>query len=169
MALIRGVQFKGEIRRLSGDEEARMRQRYVKRFPVARMLSAPVWEIRPDEIKFTDNTLGFGKNYTGGVMPAPSRRSASRLKAGRSSGVLLVTSCSLSTTTSVVNSPRRFHIHHNRFHRRELTSADHIGADQQLRAVADGKHRLTAVDKIAGKGDEAFITTQLVGSSPGQQ
>ncbi|CDK61928.1 TPA: hypothetical protein QIQ90_005090 [Escherichia coli] len=38
-----------------------MRQRYVKRFPVARMLSAPVWEIRPDEIKFTDNTLGFGK------------------------------------------------------------------------------------------------------------
>lgn len=43
VALIRGVQFKGEIRRLSGDEEARMRQRYVKRFPVARMLSAPVW------------------------------------------------------------------------------------------------------------------------------
>lgn len=29
--------------------------------------------------------------------------------------------------------------------------------------MADGKHRLTAVDKIAGKGDEAFITTQLVG------
>lgn len=164
VALIRGVQFKGEIRRLSGDEEARMRQRYVKRFPVARMLSAPVWEIRPDEIKFTDNTLGFGKNYTGGVMPAPSRRSASRLKAGRSSGVLLVTSCSLSTTTSGRKTrPRRFHIHHNRFHRRELTSADHIGADQQLRTVADGKHRLTAVDKIAGKGDEAFITTQLVG------
>ncbi|EPY4975702.1 TPA: YhbP family protein [Klebsiella quasipneumoniae subsp. similipneumoniae] len=61
VALIRGVQFQGEIRRLRGDEEARMRQRYVKRFPVARMLSAPVWEIRPDEIKFTDNTLGFGK------------------------------------------------------------------------------------------------------------
>ncbi|STT82150.1 yhbP [Klebsiella pneumoniae] len=40
VALIRGVQSKGEIRRLSGDEEARMRQRYVKRFPVARMLSA---------------------------------------------------------------------------------------------------------------------------------
>lgn len=100
VALIRGVQFKGEIRRLSGDEEARMRQRYVKRFPVARMLSAPVWEIRPDEIKFTTTRWVSGKNYTGGVMPAPSRRSASRLKAGRSSGVLLVTSCSLSTTTS---------------------------------------------------------------------
>ena len=34
---------------------------YNRRFPVARMLSAPVWEIRLDEIKFTDNTLGFGK------------------------------------------------------------------------------------------------------------
>ena len=61
VALIRGVQFKGKIRRLAGEEEAAMRKRYVSRFPVARMLSAPVWEIRPDEIKFTDNTLGFGK------------------------------------------------------------------------------------------------------------
>ncbi len=61
VALIRGVQFKGEIRRLHGDEEAEMRKRYVKRFRFARMLSAPVWEIRPDELKFTDNTLGFGK------------------------------------------------------------------------------------------------------------
>ena len=60
VARIRGVQFKGEIRRLSGDEEAAMRARYVNRFPIARMLRAPVWEIRPDELKFTDNTLGFG-------------------------------------------------------------------------------------------------------------
>ncbi|EGF0722467.1 hypothetical protein IBO59_003311 [Salmonella enterica] len=35
--------------------------RYIRRFPVARVLPAPVWEIRLDEIKFTDNTLGFGK------------------------------------------------------------------------------------------------------------
>lgn len=60
VARIRGVQFKGEIRRLSGDEEAVMRARYVNRFPIARMLRAPVWEICPDELKFTDNTLGFG-------------------------------------------------------------------------------------------------------------
>jgi len=38
-----------------------MRKLYFSRFPVARMLSAPVWEILPDEFKFTDNTLGFGK------------------------------------------------------------------------------------------------------------
>lgn len=61
VALIRGVQFKGEIRLLEGDDAAEKRARYVRRFPVARMLSAPVWELRLDEVKFTDNTLGFGK------------------------------------------------------------------------------------------------------------
>lgn len=61
VALIRGVQFKGEIRLLSGDEAEEKRALYVKRFPIARMLSAPVWELRLDELKFTDNTLGFGK------------------------------------------------------------------------------------------------------------
>ena len=61
VALIRGVQFKGEIRLLSGEEAEEKRALYVKRFPVARMLSAPVWELRLDELKFTDNTLGFGK------------------------------------------------------------------------------------------------------------
>lgn len=61
VALIRGVQFKGEIRLLEGDEAAEKHALYVRRFPVARMLSAPVWELRLDELKFTDNTLGFGK------------------------------------------------------------------------------------------------------------
>lgn len=61
VALIRGVQFKGEIRRLEGEESDEMRKRYTRRFPVALALSAPVWEIRLDELKFTDNTLGFGK------------------------------------------------------------------------------------------------------------
>ena len=61
VALIRGVQFKGEIRRLEGLESEAARNAYNRRFPVARMLPAPVWEIRLDEVKFTDNTLGFGK------------------------------------------------------------------------------------------------------------
>ncbi|SQC44941.1 yhbP [Klebsiella pneumoniae] len=64
VALIRGVQFKGEIRRLSGDEEARMRQRYVKRFPVARMLSAPVWEIRPGRNQIYRQHAGFREKIT---------------------------------------------------------------------------------------------------------
>ena len=61
VALIRGVQFKGEIRLLEGKESDEKRALYNHRFPVARMLSAPVWEIQLDELKFTDNTLGFGK------------------------------------------------------------------------------------------------------------
>lgn len=61
VALIRGVQFKGEIRRLDGEESDARRKRYTRRFPVAASLKAPVWEIRLDELKFTDNTLGFGK------------------------------------------------------------------------------------------------------------
>lgn len=100
VALIRGVQFKGEIRRLSGDEEARMRQRYVKRFPVAACCRRRYGRFVRTKSNLPTTRWVSGKNYTGGVMPAPSRRSASRLKAGRSSGVLLVTSCSLSTTTS---------------------------------------------------------------------
>ena len=65
VALIRGVQFKGEIRLLEGDEAAEKRALYVRRFQVARVLSAPVWELRLDELKFTDNTLGFGKKLHG--------------------------------------------------------------------------------------------------------
>ncbi|WP_379931911.1 YhbP family protein [Enterobacter sichuanensis] len=61
VALIRGVQFKGEIRRLDGEESDARRKHYTRRFPVAAALKAPVWEIRLDELKFTDNTLGFGK------------------------------------------------------------------------------------------------------------
>ncbi len=39
VALIRGVQFKGEIRRLEGEEESNLaRKAYDRRFPVARML-----------------------------------------------------------------------------------------------------------------------------------
>jgi hypothetical protein len=61
VALIRGVQFRGEIRLLAGEESEIALQRYSRRFPVAKMLRAPVWEICIDELKFTDNTLGFGK------------------------------------------------------------------------------------------------------------
>ncbi len=61
VALIRGVQFGGYIRPLAGAEAEAATAHYYHRFPMARALKAPVWEIRLDEIKFTDNTLGFGK------------------------------------------------------------------------------------------------------------
>ncbi|EOC1299096.1 YhbP family protein [Cronobacter dublinensis] len=61
VARIRGVQFAGELRLVEAPESEALRERYNRRFPVARVMSSPLWEIRLDEIKFTDNTLGFGK------------------------------------------------------------------------------------------------------------
>lgn len=110
VALIRGVQFGAR----SADCAATKR-----RVCVSATSSASRWPAccrrRFGRFVRTKSSLpttrwGSGKSYTGGAMPAPSRRSASRLKAGRSSGVLLVTSCSLSTTTSPGRKtrPRRF-------------------------------------------------------------
>lgn len=61
VALIRGVQFKGELRLLEGEVSVGVRERYNRRFPVARTMLASAWGIRLDELKLTDNTLGFGK------------------------------------------------------------------------------------------------------------
>ena len=61
VALIRGLQFRGEIRLLNEEEAAYPRECYNKRFPIARAMPAPMWTIELDELKMTDNTLGFGK------------------------------------------------------------------------------------------------------------
>ncbi|MFD1804404.1 YhbP family protein [Mixta tenebrionis] len=58
--LIKGVQYCGTARRLSGESERIARAAYCRRFPIARAVAAPLWEIRLDEIKMTDNALGFG-------------------------------------------------------------------------------------------------------------
>ncbi|MDY0927564.1 YhbP family protein [Candidatus Pantoea symbiotica] len=59
--LIKGVQYRGVIQLLSGEREALARRAYQKRFPVAKKVTAPLWEIVLDEVKMTDNALGFGK------------------------------------------------------------------------------------------------------------
>lgn len=61
VALIRGIQFRGQIRLLSDEEANAPRALYNKRFPIAKAMPAPMWAIRLDELKMTDNTLGFGK------------------------------------------------------------------------------------------------------------
>lgn len=62
--LIKGVQYRGHIALLDGDAEAQARKAYQKRFPVARKVSAPLWEIQLEEVKMTDNALGFGKKIS---------------------------------------------------------------------------------------------------------
>lgn len=59
--LIKGVQYAGRIRLLEGEEKEQARKAYIKRFPIAATVSAPLWEILPEELKMTDNALGFGK------------------------------------------------------------------------------------------------------------
>jgi uncharacterized protein YhbP (UPF0306 family) len=61
IALIKGVQYAGEITLLEGDDAQMARARYCKRFPVAKVMKAPIWQIALQEVKMTDNTLGFGK------------------------------------------------------------------------------------------------------------
>lgn len=57
---IKGIQYRGTIQLLHGDEEALAREHYCHRFPVAKNMPAPVWSIQLSEIKMTDNSLGFG-------------------------------------------------------------------------------------------------------------
>ena len=54
---IQGVQFTGIFRQATKEESTL----YFKRFPYALAMSPTLWGIEIDYLKFTDNTLGFGK------------------------------------------------------------------------------------------------------------
>lgn len=61
IALIKGIQYRGEALILTGEKEVEARHLYCKHFPVAVVMKAPVWALKLSEIKMTDNALGFGK------------------------------------------------------------------------------------------------------------
>jgi uncharacterized protein YhbP (UPF0306 family) len=72
---IRGIQFTGVIRYLEGTELETAKARYLKRFPIARLMpELHLWSLAPDFIKMTDNRLGFGKKltWTAGESPKSS-------------------------------------------------------------------------------------------------
>jgi len=52
---IQGVQFKGSMEKVDD------KKLYFKRFPYAKLMKPTLWKIKLDTIKYTDNTLGFGK------------------------------------------------------------------------------------------------------------
>jgi uncharacterized protein YhbP (UPF0306 family) len=58
---IRGIQFTGTVSEPAGDALKRARTVYLKRFPFALLADLHLWIIAPEEIKLTDNRLGFGK------------------------------------------------------------------------------------------------------------
>jgi hypothetical protein len=57
---IRGIQFTGVIHELTGEELKKAKSVYLKRFPVARLVTVHLWKLEPGFIKMTDNRLGFG-------------------------------------------------------------------------------------------------------------
>jgi uncharacterized protein YhbP (UPF0306 family) len=58
---IRGIQFAGPMRRLEEKEFDEARKEYVRKFPVALLARLELWGLEPEEIKMTDNRLGFGR------------------------------------------------------------------------------------------------------------
>ncbi len=58
---LQGLQLRGRVRPLEGDEAAVAKNIYIKRFPYAALAGLSMWEFRPVWMKLTDNTLGFGK------------------------------------------------------------------------------------------------------------
>lgn len=58
---IRGIQFQGIVSQPEGDLALRIKNAYIKRFPVAMLMDTNLWLLKLTFIKMTDNRLGFGK------------------------------------------------------------------------------------------------------------
>ena len=58
---LQGVQFQGIISEARDELYTKARSVYLKRFPVAMLMKTTLWVVDLTFLKFTDNTLGFGK------------------------------------------------------------------------------------------------------------
>lgn len=58
---LKGVQYSGEIRLLENEDELKARRLFCAAYPIAKLKKAPMWEIKLNTLKMTDNKLGFGK------------------------------------------------------------------------------------------------------------
>ncbi|KFZ37800.1 hypothetical protein HR45_08060 [Shewanella mangrovi] len=63
VAKIQGIQFSALARRVCEQEYDRIKQGYCEHFPIARVKSAPLWQLELQTIKMTNNLLGFGKKH----------------------------------------------------------------------------------------------------------
>jgi len=60
-AKIKGVQFTGVFKPASGSAGDKAKKGYLSKFPVAGLFRGDIWMIELTKVKFTDNTLVFGK------------------------------------------------------------------------------------------------------------
>lgn len=58
---IQGVQFTGKTVSPSGSKMQNANDLYYNRFPFAKFVMAKIWILELEYVKYTDNTLGFGK------------------------------------------------------------------------------------------------------------
>ena len=58
---IQGVQYTGKTVTPEGPQSKEANSIYYKRFPFARFVRAKLWVLEIDFLKYTDNSLGFGK------------------------------------------------------------------------------------------------------------
>lgn len=60
---LKGIQFSGSIALLIGDKEHAARLNFYDRYPVAKLIPSPIWRLKLNEVKMTDNTEGFANKY----------------------------------------------------------------------------------------------------------
>lgn len=58
---IKGVQYSGTASLVDHETQQHAYDLYTERFPIAKIKSLPIWEIKIDRLKFTNNSMGFGK------------------------------------------------------------------------------------------------------------
>ena len=58
---IQGLQFNGFMVDVDEKLAEKVRKSYIKKFPFAMLMETQLWALELSFMKFTDNTLGFGK------------------------------------------------------------------------------------------------------------
>lgn len=56
-----GIQFTGTFMKAEGETGKKAKEAYLRKYPVAGIFRGDIWMIELEHIKFTDNTLVFGK------------------------------------------------------------------------------------------------------------
>lgn len=58
---IKGLQYRGTMTPVHDAEHSHAYALYTNSFPIAKIKSLPLWKIEIQEMKFTNNSLGFGR------------------------------------------------------------------------------------------------------------
>lgn len=60
---IQGIQYTALAAKVAEAEIAAIKAHYCQCFPIAKLKSAPLWQLQLQTVKMVDNRLGFGKKH----------------------------------------------------------------------------------------------------------